>query len=150
MYRKNLNIIQDEIVGIIDVTTWKIEKMYVLKSSANKTDLPIYKKGYPDKILFHSHPHFDRFCKTIDFPSLSDIFITLQLDYPYHIIFVKEGFFILEKTNKYLSQQELTLLLYKINKTIRNKICRFQSILMVSKFLNQLFKNRGLHFQAVI
>jgi len=145
---KNL---RHETVGTLDKKTWKIDKLYVLTSSVqHKTDLPIFKKGYPDKILFHSHPYHQRFCKTVDFPSLSDIFITLQLDYPYHFIFVKEGVFILRKTEKHLSHQEFASLLATINNTIKTKICRFRSIVTVSKFLNRQFKDRGLHFDAIL
>lgn len=145
--KKNL---EPDVVGIIDKKTWKIEKLFFVDASDHDTDLPIFHRGHPNKILFHSHPSHSRFCQGVDFPSLSDIFITLHLDYPYHVIFVKEGTFLLQKTDTPISDQQLISCLTIINDVIRRKICRFKSILMVAKFLNKQFRGRGVRFEAIV
>ena len=140
---------EDEGIGVMVFNpTLKIET-WVPKKHAERllTSTQTRGKRYEQRrILFHNHPP-SKECTT-DYPTLSDIFTTLAHDFPYHVIFNSDGFFILEKIRSREPISDDVWLEKGIQ--LENRFCdskRKTRPERVAELYNQIFKSRGLHFR---
>jgi hypothetical protein len=105
----------------------------------------LMKHGSPSLILFHNHPSQSKIGR-VDFPSTNDIYLTARLSYPMHVIFTEDGFYIIEKTKTKLEIDTLIDLIATIE--IHYSELSNKKITTIVKYLNDLFKGRGLTFDG--
>lgn len=105
------------------VGVMKGSSLEVLAMWGDDVKVPDCKKN-EDMILFHTHPASSGSGCASDLPSTNDIFITLTTGYRKHMIFAKEGIYILEPVVKMTNTHaQLVNFLYEIDKKTEEEWC---------------------------